>query len=107
MKSTRLRSLPMPLSLRLYVAGESPNSALARANLQAALTHVPKADVTLEVIDILLHPERGFTDGVLVTPTLIRLGPAPEQRVIGNLRDRNALLAGLGMNEAGDERARQ
>jgi circadian clock protein KaiB len=101
MKSSRPPRRHAPLSLRLYVAGESPNSALARANLQAALTHLPTAEVTLEVVDILLHPERGLADGVLVTPTLIRLGPAPEQRVIGNLRDRNALLAGLGMNELG------
>jgi circadian clock protein KaiB len=88
------------LSLRLYVAGESPNSTLARAHLQAALAHVPKAEVTLEVIDVLRHPERGLDDRVLVTPTLIRLSPGPEQRVIGNLRDRSALFAGLGLKEA-------
>jgi circadian clock protein KaiB len=89
--------------LRLYVAGGSPNSALARANLDAALSHLPKAAVTLEVVDVLHHPERGLEDGVLVTPTLIRLAPGPEQRVIGNLRDRNALLAGLGIKAAGHE----
>ncbi len=91
------------LSLRLYVAGESPNSALAKANLNAALAHLPKSELTLEVIDVLCHPERGLADGVLVTPTLIRLVPTPEQRVIGNLRDRSALLAGLGFEEVQGE----
>lgn len=91
------------LSLRLYVAGESPNSALAQANLKAALAHLPKSELALEVIDVLCHPERGLADGVLVTPTLIRLVPTPEQRVIGNLRDRSALLAGLGFDEVEGE----
>jgi circadian clock protein KaiB len=89
---------PAPLSLRLYVAGESPNSAQARSNLQAALETSLETDVNLEVVDVLLHPERGLEDCILVTPTLIRLTPPPEQRVIGNLRDRNALLIGLGIS---------
>lgn len=48
---------------------------------------------------MLRNPERGLVDGVLVTPTLIRIAPSPEQRVIGNLRDTNALLAGLGLSK--------
>jgi circadian clock protein KaiB len=88
-----------PLCLRLYVAGHSPNSTLAQANLQAAIAHLASSEVSLEVIDVLRHPERGLVDGVLVTPTLIRSAPSPERRVIGNLRDRNALLAGLGLSE--------
>jgi circadian clock protein KaiB len=88
-----------PLCLRLYVAGHSPNSTLALANLRAAIAHLVSSEVSLEVIDVLRHPERGLVDGVLVTPTLIRTAPSPEQRVIGNLRDRNALLAGLGLGE--------
>ena len=88
------------LSLRLYVAGSSPNSLQARSNLRAALEAALQTDVKLEVVDVLLHPERGLEDSILVTPTLIRLAPAPQQRVIGNLHDRSALLAGLGIDEA-------
>ena len=88
------------LSLRLYVAGESPNSVQARINLRAALAASHQTDVNLEVVDVLIHPERGLEDSVLVTPTLIRLAPAPERRVIGNLHDRDALLAGLGIGAA-------
>jgi circadian clock protein KaiB len=90
--------MPPRLSLRLYVAGESPNSVQARINLRTALDASLQADVNLEVVDVLVHPERGLQDGILVTPTLIRLAPAPERRVIGNLRDRDALLAGLGID---------
>lgn len=91
---------PTRLRLRLYVAGESPNSVQARSNLRAALEASLQTDVNLEVVDVLVHPERGLDDSILVTPTLIRLAPAPEQRVIGNLRDRDALLVGLGIGDA-------
>jgi circadian clock protein KaiB len=91
---------PARLCLRLYVAGESPNSVQARLNLRAALDASLQTEVNLEVVDVLVHPERGLKDGILVTPTLIRLIPAPERRVIGNLRDRDALLAGLGIGGA-------
>jgi circadian clock protein KaiB len=87
------------LVLRLYVAGDSPNSLQAKGNLEAAIARLPKGDVTLELVDVLRDPERGIRDGVLVTPTLVRVAPPPEQRLIGSLRDRGALLAGLGITE--------
>jgi circadian clock protein KaiB len=91
------------LLVRLYVAGESPNSVAAKKNLRAAIAHLFAGEVTMELVDVLRQPERGLRDGVLVTPTLIRVEPTPERRVIGNLRDRAALLAGLGVAEVGDE----
>lgn len=87
------------LVVRLYVAGDSSNSQLARNNLQSALAHLPRGDVRLEVVDVLREPERALEDGVLVTPTLIRQSPLPERRVVGNLRDRSALMTGLGIDE--------
>jgi circadian clock protein KaiB len=97
------RGKPAALVLRLYVAGDSPNSILAVGNLRAAIAHLPTTAVSLQLIDVLIDPELGLQDGVLVTPTLIRVAPAPERRVIGNLRDRTALLAGLGITGARDE----
>jgi circadian clock protein KaiB len=94
------------LSLRLYIAGESPNSALARVNLQAALAHLGSNEVTLEIIDVLREPSRSLKDRVLVTPTLVKLAPAPVQRVIGNLRDVVVLMTTLGIRPAGAGGAR-
>ena len=74
-----------PLVLRLYVAGEAPNSARARANLRRLLTDVEPSRYQLEVIDCLLEPMRALNDGVLVTPTLMRLAPPPKQVVVGTL----------------------
>jgi circadian clock protein KaiB len=90
----------MSLHLRLYVAGNAPNSVAARANLQCLLDERGLA-VELEVIDLLREPGKGLRDGILVTPTLVRTAPGPEQRIIGDLRDRSALLLVLGLEGGG------
>ncbi|MEO8902287.1 MAG: circadian clock KaiB family protein [Polyangiaceae bacterium] len=85
--------------LRLYVAGSSPNSVLAQSSIRVIMEELPPGEVTLEVIDVLANPARALRDRVIVTPTLLRLSPLPELRMIGNLRDRAALLLTLGLNE--------
>jgi circadian clock protein KaiB len=71
--------------LRLYVAGDAPNSARARANLRRLLNDVDPSRYRLEVIDCLAEPLRTLDDGVLVTPTLVRVDPPPSQVVVGTL----------------------
>jgi len=71
--------------LRLYVAGDAPNSTRARANLRRLLNDVDPARYQLEVIDCLAEPLRALGDGVLVTPTLVRVQPEPPQTVVGTL----------------------
>ncbi len=84
------------LRLRLYVAGGAPNSLAATANLTVLLdTHYAGA-YTLEVVDVLTSPEKAVRDGVLVTPTLMKLAPNPIQRLVGNLSDSARLLLLLG-----------
>jgi circadian clock protein KaiB len=68
-----------PLVLRLYVAGDAPNSARARANLRRLHKY------RLEIIDCLDEPLRVLDDGVLVTPTLVRVQPLPQRTVVGTL----------------------
>jgi circadian clock protein KaiB len=71
--------------LRLYVAGDAPNSTRARANLRRLLNDVDPDLYRLEVIDCLAEPLRALGDGVLVTPTLMRVEPLPTQTVVGTL----------------------
>ena len=85
--------------LRLYVAGSSPNSQLARKNLEAVLESLGLREVALEIIDVLEEPLRGLEDGVLVTPTLVRSSPPPVRRVIGNLSQREILRASLAVTD--------
>ena len=84
------------LRLRLYVAGVAPNSLRAIANAQAVCATYFRDDHELEVVDLMAEPARAAHDRVIVTPTLIKLAPAPEKRVIGDLSDSAQLLTALG-----------
>ena len=75
------------LVLRLYVAGRAPNSLLAIANVQAICDAHFAAGHEIEIIDLLVDPLRALADGIIVTPTLVKLRPLPEQRLVGNLSD--------------------
>ena len=85
-----------PLRLRLYVAGNAPNSVQAIHNAQAICEAHFAGAYELDIVDMLAHPERAMTDGIIVTPTLLKLSPTPSQRVIGNLSDTARVLAMLG-----------
>ena len=82
--------------MRLYVAGNAPNSLRAVANARAICEEHFASGHELEIVDLLEHPRRALADGIIVTPTLLKLSPLPAQRVIGNLNDTNELLVALG-----------
>ena len=91
------KALPVPeiVRLRLYVAGNAPNSVRAIANAMAICEeHFPAAH-ELEIVDLLEYPRRALEDEVIVTPTLIKVSPKPVQRVIGNLSDTSEVLSAL------------
>ncbi|MBI3362518.1 MAG: circadian clock protein KaiB [Chloroflexi bacterium] len=83
--------------LRLYVAGEAPNSVRAIANLQAILRKYWKGDHELEIVNIIEEPSHALNDGVLVTPCLLRLSPPPVVTLIGDLSEEDKVLAVLGL----------
>jgi circadian clock protein KaiB len=80
------------LVLRLYVAGHAPNSVRAMANIRAICDEHFASGHDLEIVDLLEHPRRALDDGIIVTPTLLKLSPPPAQRVIGSLSDTSQLL---------------
>ena len=88
---------PDQLHFRLYVAGESPNSKLAIANLKALcdkyFPHSPEA----EVIDVFEDPSAALRDGVMVTPLLCVTSGSSVQRLIGDLKKTAAVLESLGV----------
>ena len=80
------------ICLRLYIASTTPNSERAKANLGAALresTAFPAYRV--ELIDVLADAKRAVTDNVIVTPTLVALGPKRRLVMIGDLSDAGKL----------------
>ena len=84
------------LKLRLYVAGNAPNSLRAIENLKAFCADALFDGHEIEIVDLLKDPLRALADGIIVTPTLLKLAPLPSLRVIGNLSDANQLKLSLG-----------
>lgn len=81
--------------LRLYVAGHAPNSTRALANLRRLLQeHLPDQN-HLEIINVLEDPQRALAEGVLITPTLVRVSPGPIMYVMGDLSETARVLAVL------------
>jgi circadian clock protein KaiB len=80
------------LLLRLYVAGNAPNSIAAMANAKTICDEHFASAYHLEIVDMLESPRRALADGIIVTPTLLKLSPPPVQRVIGNLNDTKQLF---------------
>jgi circadian clock protein KaiB len=82
---------------RLYVAGDAQNSAQAIANLTALCrAHLPDRH-EIEVVDVFKEPKRALADGILMTPTLIKLAPSPVRRIIGTLSRTQTVQQALGL----------
>ena len=86
------------LSLRLFVAGDSPDSAIAIGNLRALFPPDESSQIEMEIVDVQRDPARAAREAVLVTPTLLKVSPSPPCRILGNLNNREALLGVLGID---------
>lgn len=83
----------------LYVARDAPNSVRAVANLAEICKQYLHGRFKLEIVDVLKSPLRALKDGILVTPSLAKLSPAPAAKIVGNLSDRASVLQALGIKE--------
>ena len=82
--------------LKLYVAGNTPNSMRALNTLKGILETEFKGVYALKVIDVLKSPQLAEEDKILATPTLAKiLPPPPVRKIIGDLSDREKVLIGL------------
>jgi circadian clock protein KaiB len=88
------------VTFRLYITGNAPNSLLARANLETLCSTYLADCHQVEVIDLLQQPQKALTDGVFMTPTLVKLAPLPEARFVGSLSDLAPIVANLGLKPA-------
>ena len=83
--------------LRLYIAGDTENSAKALANLAVICReHMPNHEI--DIVDVLKEPKTGLADGIFMTPTLIRLLPAPTKKIVGTLGQTETVLQALGLD---------
>ena len=83
--------------LCLYVADNTHNSETARANLASICAKYLPGQCEVEIVDILRDPMRAVEGGVMMTPTLVKLLPLPERRLVGTLNRTEAVLTALGI----------
>jgi circadian clock protein KaiB len=81
--------------LRLYVAGQTPRSVQAFANLRRICEEHLAGRYRIEIIDLLERPQLAKGDQILAIPTLVRTLPEPIRKIIGDLSNEDRVLMGL------------
>jgi circadian clock protein KaiB len=83
--------------LRLFVTGSTARSIRAIANMRKICEENLHGRYDLEVIDVYEHPEATRELQIVATPTLVKILPEPLRRIIGDLSDKERVLAGLNL----------
>jgi circadian clock protein KaiB len=91
---------PALYKFRLYVSGDTLNSAHAVANLTALCSAQLPDRHDIEIVNVFREPKRALADRVFMTPTLLKLFPSPAQRIVGTLNQTQPLLHALGLETA-------
>ena len=94
-KGSKIKRKEITYELRLYVAGNTPKSALALNNLKKYCEEHLKGQYKIEVIDLLVQPQLAEGDQILAIPTLVRKVPVPIRKIIGDLSNEEKVLVGL------------
>jgi circadian clock protein KaiB len=108
-KATKAKNLPINETesteknwqLRLYVAGQTPKSIAAFANLKRICEEHLEGKYSIEVVDLLVNPQLARGDQILAVPTLVRKLPEPMKKIIGDLSNTERVLVGLDIKPLG------
>ncbi len=87
--------------LKLYVAGQTPKSLAAFANLKRICEDHLEGKYRIEVIDLMVNPQLAKGDQILALPTLVRMLPDPVRKIIGDLSNTERVLVGLDIRPLG------
>lgn len=82
---------------RLYIAGDTENSVQAVANLGEFCRKCLPDRHEIELVDVFQEPKRALADGILMTPTLVKLLPMPVRKIVGALSQTQTLMQTLGL----------
>jgi circadian clock protein KaiB len=82
-------------TLRLYIAGQSPKSLAAIANLKRICDQHLQYPYRIEIIDLIQHPHLASSDQIVAIPTLVRKLPQPVRKIIGDLSNTERVLMGF------------
>lgn len=97
----------MEWELRLYVAGNTPNSIAAFSNLQQICEEHMGGRYRIEIIDLFENPQLARGDQIIAVPTLVRRLPTPIKKIIGDLSNTERVLVGLDLKPARSFSARR
>jgi len=86
--------------LKLYVAGQSPKSVRAIANIKKICEEHLQGRYELEVIDLYQQPQLALGEQIIAIPTLLRRLPSPLRRIIGDLSNTERVLVGLDLQSS-------
>ena len=95
MKSSASKKEKPSWDLRLYVAGQTPKSITALANLKKLCQEHLKEKYNIEIIDLVRNPQLARKDQIIAIPTLVRNLPQPIKKIIGDLSNTEKVLLGL------------
>ena len=90
-----MNALKKTYVLKLYIAGNTPNSVRALKTLRNIIEQEFQGVYALKVIDVIKNPQLAEEDKILATPTLTKVLPPPVRKIIGDLSDREKVLIGL------------
>lgn len=96
-KQKKAKDIPV---LRLYVAGQTPKSVAAIANLKVICAEHSEAKCKIEVIDLMKNPALARDHQIVAIPTLVRSLPVPIRKIIGDLSNKEQVLVGLDLLKA-------
>jgi circadian clock protein KaiB len=85
------------VDLKLYVAGQTPRSIQAFANLKKICEEHLAGRYRIHVIDLLKNPQLARGDQILAIPTLVKTLPQPVRKIIGDLSNQERVLVGLNL----------
>jgi circadian clock protein KaiB len=91
---------PSTWKLKLYIAGQTPRSMAALANLKRIVDEHLGGQYQIEVIDLLEKPQLAKGDQILAVPTLVKDLPLPVRKIIGDLSNTERVLVGLDLRPA-------
>lgn len=86
--------------LKLYVAGQTPKSVAAFANLKRLCETHLKGEYEIEVVDLIANPALAKGDQIVAVPSLVRQLPPPVKKIIGDLANEERVLVGLDLRSA-------
>ncbi len=98
-RESRPRKPSVEWQLRLYVAGQSPKSVTAYANLKKLCEEHLQGRYSIEVVDLLKNPQLARGDEIVAIPTLVRKLPPPMRKIVGDLSNADKALVGLQLRQ--------